>query len=565
MAKQSLPKKSTSLRLELETVQALCLLIDSPRSLHVHLLIENEQWEDLVSLEIDPDHYLDASAFADDLLVTKILSKSPSLPLNRDRRQAALDAFLASEAQCERTNSFLNRHRDVDLPVWCYEYQKELRRILGPLNRSALDHISSSMRHGPGATTSVRGIGLVPPDKFDREIQLTANLYPYARAVMGERWINAHPNLTIVPGNKFTTVPKSAKTDRPACVEPTLNMYFQLGIGARIRSRLRLFGVDLDYQDRNRELAEFAYDRQLATIDLSAASDSISKVLVQRFLPPEWVHLLMEARSPSVSIDGKTQELEKLSSMGNGFTFELESLLFYALCRTVVPSDELENVSVFGDDIILPQAYASELISRLGFLGFKTNTSKSFLAGSFFESCGTDWFMGQNVRPFFLKGKKPTFPYSVQIANALRIYAHRRGSMEWCDSRFREIWISLVQKSPALWRKARVPYYMESQGLVTSEREVIHARKPSGKRQGWEGKLIRSVQVQPVSKAKYTFGVLLYELTNVGQRVGHEHLDLLFASRENPTYGIYPKRGFLRDPRLGWTLITEWPGSFVWS
>jgi hypothetical protein len=95
--------------------------------------------------------------------------------------------------------------------------------------------------------------------------------------------------------------------------------------------------------------------------------------------------------------------------MGNGFTFELESLIFYAVVKATCEEMGLNDfeinrsVAVYGDDIIVPRAVAPQLYERLTLFGFAVNEDKSFTKGFFFESCGADYYDGHDVRPFFLR------------------------------------------------------------------------------------------------------------------------------------------------------------------
>jgi len=106
--------------------------------------------------------------------------------------------------------------------------------------------------------------------------------------------------------------------------------------------------------------------------------------------------------------DGHGVLLEKFSSMGNGYTFELETLLFAAISSTAlqmvggkgVLGDDLY---VYGDDIIVPSEHSQSVIAALRFCGFTTNADKTFVAGPFRESCGGDFFCGHPVRGYYMK------------------------------------------------------------------------------------------------------------------------------------------------------------------
>jgi hypothetical protein len=186
-----------------------------------------------------------------------------------------------------------------------------------------------------------------------------------------------------------------------------------------MKKRLGLYGVDLLDQGVNRSLAERgSVDGSLATVDLSSASDTVAYALVMSLLPPDWFDLLDRFRSERVEYQGVVIELEKFSSMGNAYTFELESLIFYALSLSVCEFLDIaggpifENgrllsrrwpISVYGDDIIVPTSAIELLYATLKWCGFTVNTAKSYHVGGFRESCGADWMFGFDVRPWYLK------------------------------------------------------------------------------------------------------------------------------------------------------------------
>lgn len=554
---------NSDLKLECQTVQQLCCLVDTPRSLMVWLLIEHCQWEQISNLSLDPSGYEDHRKFADDYLVTEILRKSPNLPLGIDRRARALDAFLNAELGCWFSNI---RFSDEPKPDWVGSFERELSLILGPLDGRALRNIEERCHFGPGASTGVRGVGSVASDKFDKPLHMTADLYPFFKSILGQTWWEHQKGpKEIVEGNRFTTVPKNAKTDRGICVEPTLNMYVQLGVGSYIRSRLKRFQVDLTDQSRNQKLAQQAYEASLATIDLAMASDSLSWGLIVHFFPEPWQKLLLLLRSPTTKLpDGDSLELGKLSSMGNGFTFELESLVFYALVRTLCPRKQLENCSVYGDDIIVPQNIAEKLIEALNYLGFRVNGDKSFLAGSFYESCGADFFHGFNVRPFYLKGSENDIPYRLQIANALRAYARRRGYEEYCDSRFRPLWTSLIRKVPKAWRSCRVPPTFGDCGIIVSESELVSRRSPEG---GHQGLLVRYHVLRPKKVTLRSLGVLLQALARTDGRSGRNWVDI--PGPPNPpdtpfTKGRQTVRGLFGKPVTKTATVFWWQCGWDW-
>lgn len=526
----------SSLKLELSTTMEICKLVNSPRALTVFLMCKYEEFDQLVSLTTDPSRYEDPEHFARDYLVSEILRKSPLLPTTFDREAEAIASFFEAEQQCVYVN---DRLWSGNNPNWVSDLQREVYNILGPLTRRDLNNVERHFRFGPGATTGVRGTGSVMSDKIDAEMHLTDKLVPFVKQIMGELWWQHQSKFVVVKGNKFATVPKTAKTDRGICVEPTLNSFAQLGVGSVIRDKLKRFGVDLNDQTKNQNLAQRAWKDGLATIDLSAASDSVSASLVHTILPYAWFELLDLFRCDFSYVKGMWVELEKFSSMGNGYTFELESLIFYALCRMCVPIHDHGKISVYGDDIIVPREYAGLLIERLEFLGFKVNRSKSFLAGNFFESCGADFFKGINVRPFYLKGNGD-IPYSVQIANRLRLYAHRRNNFVGCDALWLPLWKALRKTAPKEWRKTCVPPSFGDLGFIVDETEARHLPKP---KHGWDGRLANIAMYQPVKRRKTSFGRLLlaYSQQRPSGLLMHRYDDV----PDSFTMGFEPVRGWL--------------------
>lgn len=97
-------------------------------------------------------------------------------------------------------------------------------------------------------------------------------------------------------------------------------------------------------------------------------------------------HLDSSRSSMIYGLDGNHHLLSKISPMGNGFTFELMSLILASVCR-VLDGDS----SVFGDDIIIATDQAERLKELLTEVGLQVNNDKSFTSGPFRESCGGNY------------------------------------------------------------------------------------------------------------------------------------------------------------------------------
>jgi hypothetical protein len=251
--------------------------------------------------------------------------------------------------------------------------------------------------------------------------------------------------------SRLSFVPKTTVISRTICVEPSLNMFYQLGFGAVLERRLKTyFNIDLTKQPEfNRRNARVGSLRgSLSTIDLESASDSISTELCRRALPKEVFDLLMALRTPSCSLGENVYAFNMISTMGNGFTFPLQTILFasavaavYRVHRRVARFGFRGACGAFGDDLIVHSSMYDRVVSFLTFLGFRVNSAKSFSKGPFRESCGCDFFNGRNIRGVYAKSLD-TVQDIYSLINALTWFTARTGIpvhrcvtklKQWCD------------------------------------------------------------------------------------------------------------------------------------
>jgi hypothetical protein len=403
-----------------------CEDVSTPRSLTVAILLRNREWDQLVSLQVDPLQYSDSHAYWLDASVSSLLKKTEDLPTTFDRKAVAVENFWLGERDCFRTNCRLYpliddlRHHGVGFEEGgLHDFLRRAQKIVADILGPCPDLVQG--RFGPGATYRDRGKLTTVPDKMSSRPTLTSDAYPWLFQWSGTAWASACANRKTDPefvrGNRFTTVPKDCKKQRGIAVEPSVNLFYQLAYGKVLKNRLSDAGINLrDGQDIHRRLAcEASIRGHLATLDLKNASDSVSRRLVEALLPRKWFDCLSSLRSPTTLIEGKTVVLEKFSSMGNGFTFELETLLFLAICLAVNPAHKAgENVFVYGDDIIVPTESSQDVIAALEFFGLTINKEKSFTSGWFRESCGGDYFRGEDVRPHLIK-ESPSEPQHLYV------------------------------------------------------------------------------------------------------------------------------------------------------
>lgn len=270
----------------------------------------------------------------------------------------------------------------------------------------------TKMFDGPHSTTSA-------DLKFAWDRTVFAN--PHWRNA--ERTRQSRYGTKIVAGNQLSFVNKNVDVARCISKEPIINMWFQLGFGSVLESRLQeVFGISLSTQPKeNGEQARLgSLDGSFCTIDLESASDSIGLSMLEQILPREWLAWLKMFRSPKCRLPGNRDvSLEMISTMGNGFTFPLETVIFSCVVHAVYrllaiplgvhPGSRtrihrgVKNFGVFGDDIIVVKPAFRWVVRLLELLGFSVNSKKTFVEGPFRESCGEDWFNGQPCRPVYIK------------------------------------------------------------------------------------------------------------------------------------------------------------------
>ena len=516
-------------RVTLEFVEKFLASLDCPRALTVWMLFQSGEHSQLASLDINPLDYNSLVEFRGAYAATKFLSKFKDLSLDVDLDEVALLKFEKFELQCKHTN---RRFRDISVDpgytgptVWLHS--AVIQKIEMILRDFSAEEVFSRANWGPGATTLISSRNASAFNKFQCETGITRDLYDLISysdltgSILEDSyplwWSHlkgiGFPNFQV--GNKVITVPKDSTTNRVIAIEPGINLWFQKSIGEMINSRLRRFGVDLRFQDRNQKLALNASKKGInATIDFSSASDSISSAVVQELLPVRWFLLLDACRSRFGLTDSGWRSWHKFSSMGNGYTFSLQSLIFFAMascCKEYIESrfGKLpgETVSVYGDDVIIPVRCLS-LFSELSvFYGFTLNSKKSFSSGYFRESCGAHYYSGSDVKPYYLKGNITDIQSLYRAANGVRRLSHRWGSRLVCDNYLRAsfdyLW-SLVPES----LRFRIPETLGDGGFISNFDEAVPVRA----RHGIEGYFVYHAVEESLSFQSDKVGLLLARL-----------------------------------------------------
>lgn len=378
----------------------------------------------------------------------------PKSVVKIDTEKVAWEKFLTSEHKCKRVNQRFRALMKTRDP-YSLELEKARDYIRYALGEFDFAKVTENCGFGPGVSIGVGGSLTSDARKFlADEWTVSPGAFEYARAAVAgdpimfeyvldrkEQDVGKHGRIlswnysdfcegfltraSVVQHNKIAFVAKTALTDRSIAVEPLLNGFLQLGAGRYIALRLKRLGIDIEDQSRNQLFAFLgSKDDSMAgyvTIDLSSASDSVCIELCRYLLPPDWFSYLNSIRSKQFSYKGEIRTYEKFVSMGNGFCFPLETLIFSALCAACYDRSQKDRTdygyTVYGDDIIVPKHVAPALLRKLEICGFTPNPRKTFLDGPFRESCGADWYNGVDVRPVTLDDPLDSVQQIFSLAN----------------------------------------------------------------------------------------------------------------------------------------------------
>lgn len=313
------------------------------------------------------------------------------------------------------------------------------------------DVLSLKGAHGPGAVAE----GIKPWAKDTCCGAIPRKLLPLEDMLyLNERHKETEPhryNPARHAVTRVVVVPKDRRRRRIISAEPMHMQYLQHALSAYIMHRLEFERhTPIRFTDQTVN-ATAAGRTDLATLDLSDASDTVSRRIVRQLFAfdSEWVDLLFRLRSDFAHIQcagiDRVVPLRAYAPMGSALCFPIESLAFAAITITIIAAckgtvnriikkgtscdaywEAANDVYVYGDDIIVPREYACQVVSGLESCGFLPNQTKSCVDGLFRESCGAEYFNGTRVEPVRPKAFGLTAPRGhsavppmVDIANRL--------------------------------------------------------------------------------------------------------------------------------------------------
>lgn len=366
-------------------------------------------------LHCDPDSYFQTAQ------LLALFTKYPFQGAEEAAEEAAIEKFLAGEERCRMFNVRI-RKRQLSFPTLSIleNAGRAIDQLLGDFDEQRAD-ILAQVRHGPGSTLCVNwrdACFYTKSSEYPWTATYGASKYfpallredPHLDELVGRALLDGREVLDLFEHDVIVTVPKTVWTKRTISKQTRLGVYLQLGMGEWLSDRLQQWRIFLASQEQNQKAAFYAsISGEYATIDLSNASGSICRELVRFLLrgSPAWLDFLYDLRTPSYILrkGEDPRPYEMWSGMGNGYTFPLETMVFYAILRAIaetVPGLEQSSIIAYGDDLVIHSGLYHRVVEVFAEIGFELNETKSFHQGPFRESCGQDYWYGIDVRPTFL-------------------------------------------------------------------------------------------------------------------------------------------------------------------
>jgi len=479
------------------------------------------------------------------------------IPYNDDQAQHVISKFERTEDDLTSDGELSTRLRSLKDSLPSYHsrrfgtYSKspsqptvarEARILLSRVFASFDPH-DITPRHGPGAVATKQKLWgkYLWTNVADR----ITRLYPfdaYFCASIGAVCDN-YRDFSKVSSNESSAqvilVPKDSRGPRLISCEPVDFQWIQQGLGRAIvklveTHELTKFNVHFTDQTPNRIGALLGSSTgRYATLDLNEASDRVSLDLVRLLFPEHLLVYLEACRSLSTVLpDGRVLQLRKFAPMGSSLCFPILALTVWAILTAAAPdADTRERILVYGDDVIVPTAYAVNAMEQLESFGLKINRDKSCISGLFRESCGMDAFKGNNVTPVRIRTVWSSSPhpdvYSSWIAYANSFY----------DKQYYHVYDSIVAMLRPIY--GRIPGD-DMHLACPSLRDVPQQDRPTRRRMNKSLQKLEfnvfDVSTRPINKLLPGWSMLLRYFTE-GCGSAIDSTDGTLASRRSPLYG----------------------------
>jgi len=427
--------------------------------------------------------------------LTLIFSKM-LLPCTPEREAKAFASYVQCDTEVENVSATIP---DSDLNEFGRVAGLLFRDLFSSLDRKILDGLIIP-KHGPGAvaeklTSNGKYSSRYWTDRLEQVFPVGDYLYPnpkYINDIFEDDGIDFREPGSEIP-SRVISVPKTQTTPRIIAIEPTALQYVQQGIlealMGDIHSGFLNDFIGTTSQEPNQVLAkEGSLNRDLATLDLSEASDRVSAKLVRTLTRrhPLSQRAVFACRSERASVPGHgVISLSKFASMGSALCFPFEAMVFLTIIflgiereqghRFTKKSELLDfvgRVRVYGDDLIVPVEYVHTVVDHLEHFGAKVGLNKSFWNGKFRESCGKEYYEGHDVS--IVKVRRVFPSRRQQVAEVVSLVELRNqmysfgnwATTSWLDGQISGIlqyFPCVLPSSPALGRHSFLGYVSEKE------------------------------------------------------------------------------------------------------
>lgn len=282
-------------------------------------------------------------------------------------------------------------------------------------------------RPGPGATNTKRPHELrFKPAKIYKRVDEIFPVYDWFYHSYNQMaWDiphlrNLYKDVVDESTSRFKFVDKVVGKARGICIEENEVQFMQQGVKNFLYKWIEthpLTAGKINFSDQsiNASLAlKSSFSKEHATLDMKEASDRIPRNLVYELFKD--VPILCDAlmglstRIISFPIEFGIEPINtfKYAPMGSGLCFPIMSLTHYALIKAILhlsmhSDDSIDDIFVYGDDIIVKSETAQAVFDWLPRFGMKFNVKKSFVKSHFRESCGTHAYNGVDITPVYFK------------------------------------------------------------------------------------------------------------------------------------------------------------------
>lgn len=362
---------------------------------------------------VDPQEELDTHLAAKQYWAHHLLKKAESHSVSEQACLSAITKYFAGERVCRTYNVLLSsarfRREHADL-IW--RIQCRIGSWIGA--KPKFLHTSNSSGATVQYTRSQINGNIFLKEKGAQSIHSRLAVW-FSKRLLEQRWGRLEIDDSL-PESVITVIPKDVSAGRVISKSTNIDQALQLMLGRQLRDALcNKARNDINTQIPNQVLAHRgSIDGSYATIDLENASNTISREVVRLLFPPLWYTAFDACRAHTgvfnlnfTTATGKQgrfkwlkpYKFQMFSAMGNGYTFELETMLFLAICQCVATRPQ--DVRVYGDDIICHTSDALAVTEALQLFGFSVNKEKSFTDPNFLfrESCGKHYLKGVDITP----------------------------------------------------------------------------------------------------------------------------------------------------------------------